>query len=248
MFSLGGLLGGAIGGALSQFKVSALTQNLSLGLIVLICGLGIHSSLLPAAADKHEYLHGKRMRKPLLFWGLGLLGVCATISEGTAGDWGGILARETFHASYFLSTVPFIAFSATMVIGRFSGDLLAEKYGAARLLIAGGILAGTGLSAGLLIGSIYSQIAGWFALGLGISVIIPLIYSAAGSIARNKYDGIIAPSEAVALVSGIAYFSFIAGPPTIGFLSELISLRWALLLPALLAFALSIGSRFAMAD
>jgi MFS family permease len=55
-----------------------------------------------------------------------------------------------------------------------------------------------------------------------------------------------APAEGMAMVSGIAYFGFLAGPPVIGFLADQISLRWAMLLPAFLALFIALGSYLAI--
>ena len=145
------------------------------------------------------------------------MGLASTINEGAAGDWGGILARETFNAAPFLAALPYVFFNISMVIGRFNGDRLAAKYGELKILFTGGLITGFGLTLGLLIGNIYGQIFGWFAIGTGMSVVIPMVFSLAATIARER--GPIAPSQAVAVASGISYFGFMAGPPFMGFIS-----------------------------
>ena len=130
-----------------------------------------------------------------------------------------------------------------MVIGRFMGDHLAMKYGTRRLLISSGFIGGIGLASGLLIGHPYGVIIGWFLLGLGVSTVIPLIFSAAGAIAIKDYQGQISSSGAVATVSGITYFGFVVGPPLMGFVADRITLRWAMLIPAALAIVLALGAR-----
>jgi MFS family permease len=129
-----------------------------------------------------------------------------------------------------------------MVIGRFNGDWIAHKFGNQRTLLAGGFIAGCGLTGGILIGHTLGVIAAWTIVGLGVSVTVPILFSAVGSIATKKYPGVIAPSEAVAMVSGVAYFGFIAGPPFMGFLADQISLRWAMLIPAAFYFVFAAGS------
>jgi len=96
----------------------------------------------------------------------------------------------------------------------------------------------------LLIGGIGGEIFGWVFLGMGMCIVIPMIYSEAGTIAIHKFSGTIAPSEAVATVSGISYFGFVVGPPIMGYISEAITLRWAMLVPAALGLALAAGSRY----
>ena len=118
-----------------------------------------------------------------------------------------------------------------------------EKFGTFKILFRAGLISGIGLSAGILIGNIYSQIIAWCAIGIGMSVVIPAVFSTGASIARERFAGQIAPSEGVAIVSGISYAGFLAGPPTIGYIAEAITLRWAMLVPAALAIFLAFGSQ-----
>ena len=179
---------------------------------------------------------------------MGLLGLAGSIGEGSAGDWGGVLARETFGASPFVSSLPYIAFSFTMVVGRFFGDQLATKFGAHRILKVGGAIGGLGLAAGLAIGGSFGVILGWFLFGTALSAVIPLLFSAAGSMANKRFAGTISPAEAVAMISGISYFGFVVGPPMMGFIADAITLRWAMLVPALLAITISANSRIFISE
>ena len=243
MFSLGGFAGGIIGGVLYQAKVSLQIQTLLISLFVLTVALTMKEFWLPASADIHERVGShKRAKRPTLFLLLGLIGMAEQIGEGASGDWGGVLSKNTFHASPFVSTLPFIVFSAAMVIGRFNGDRIAHSIGNQRTLLIGGTLAGVGLTSGILIGHTYGVIIAWAIVGLGVSVTIPILFSAAGSLATHKYPGVIAPSEGVAMVSGVAYFGFIVGPPLMGFIADQITLRWAMLIPAALYFIFAAGS------
>jgi MFS family permease len=142
-----------------------------------------------------------------------------------------------------MSALPYVFFSATMVIGRLSGDFLAHKFGVVKLLTWSGFIAGIGLTAGLFAGNIYGVIIGWFIFGIGISTVIPLMISATGALANEKYSGQVSAAEGVALVTGVAYFGFVVGPPLIGFISEIITLRWAMLLPAVLAIIFGLSAK-----
>lgn len=244
LFSVGALFGGLIGGLFAQFDISIRSQSLTLFAIFTCIAIVVKSLWLPAERDIHKAEHHGRTKKPAIFLFIGLLGMASAVNEGAAGDWGGILARDTFNASPFLATLPYILFNVGMVGGRFSGDFLMHKFGTFKILFRGGLISGIGLATGLLIGNIYGQIFAWFAIGAGISVVIPAVFSTSATIARERFAGRIAPSEAVAIVSGISYFGFLGAPPTIGFIAEVITLRWAMLIPAALAIFMAIGSRF----
>ena len=244
IFSVGALTGGFVGGVFAQLDYSIKNQCLTLSILFLILAISFRNKWLPAQIDIHEIEHKEKTKKPAIFLFVGLLGLASAVNEGAAGDWGGILARDTFNASPFLATMPYIVFNIGMIGGRFSGDYLMEKFGTYKILFRAGLITGFGLTVGILIGNIYSQIFAWFAIGAGMSVVIPAVFSAGANIARERFAGQIAPAQGVAVVSGIAYFGFMVAPPTIGYIAEAITLRWAMLIPAALAFFLAIGSRF----
>jgi fucose permease len=237
MFSVGTLIGGVLGGLFSQWEVTPMQQAMTLAGIYVIAALLIKPLFLPAEVDKHDFSTGARAKHPFIFWIFGLFGLFAAISE--------VLARDAFGATPFISTLPYIVFCTAMIIGRFSGDYLAHRFGASIIIATGGLISGTGLTAGLFIGGVPAIMVAWFLLGLGLSVVIPLMFSAAGTLASTKYAGIIAPSEAVAKVSGVSYFGFVIGPPLIGFIADVIELRWSLLLIAALAYLLIFASKYA---
>lgn len=243
MWSIGGLTGGAIGGLLANSNVSIRLHALVIGGFIFLIALLTRNWFLPAAADLHLIEEHKKRKTPRRFLVLGLLGLCGALGEGAASDWGGVLARETFQASALMSALPYVFFSATMVIGRLSGDFLAHKFGVVKLLTWSGFIAGIGLTAGLFAGNIYGVIIGWLLLGIGLSTVIPMMISATGTLANEKYSGQVSAAQGVALVTGVAYFGFVIGPPLIGYLSESMTLRWAMLLPAVLAIIFGLSAK-----
>ena len=243
-WSVGALLGAITGGVFAQLEVSEFIHALIVSAAVLALVISNNRRYLPGDEDKHIYEESvKRKKTPQLIYIMGLLGLAGSIGEGSAADWGGVLARETFGASQFVGTLPYIAYSFTMVVGRFYGDQLATKFGARRILKVGGLLGGAGLAGGLIVGGTTGVIVGWFLFGLALSTVIPLLFSAAGSMANKRFQGTISPAEAVAKISGISYFGFVVGPPLMGFLADVLTLRWAMLVPAVLAVIISASSR-----
>jgi len=247
MFSVGTLFGGILGGIFSQLSVTPLNQGYILALIYLLVLFFIRTLILPASVDQHPITKNKGERSPAIFWIFGIFGLFAALSEGAAGDWGGVLARDAFAATPFVSTLPYIVYTLAMVIGRLSGDFLAHKFGASQVIAAGGILSSVSLTLGLIVGGIPALMISWFLLGIGLSVVIPLMFSAAGTLASTKYQGVISPPQAIARVSGVSYFGFVIGPPVIGFLAEIFELRWALFFLVALCFSLIFASRYAKA-
>jgi MFS family permease len=242
-FSMGALAGGLLGGFFAQQKTTIMWQSAFIAMLIFLANFFVRNMFLSADLDKHAVEGKKKIKRPKIFIIVGLLGTCAAIGEGSAGDWGAILARDTFNATPFISTLPYICFSAAMVIGRLFGDRLATKYGPMNLIIGGGTIAGVGLGGGLLVGGIGGVVFGWFAAGIGLSIVVPMLFTQAGEIAKTRFEGQFAPSEGVAIVSGIAYFGFLVGPPILGFLGDAIGLRWALMVPAILALLMAFGAK-----
>jgi MFS family permease len=242
-FSMGALGGGLLGGFFAQQKTTIMWQSAFIAMLIFLANFFVRNMFLSADLDKHAVEGKKKIKRPKIFIIVGLLGTCAAIGEGSAGDWGAILARDTFDATPFISTLPYICFSAAMVIGRLFGDRLATKYGPMNLIIGGGTIAGVGLGGGLLVGGIGGVVFGWFAAGIGLSIVVPMLFTQAGEIAKTRFEGQFAPSEGVAIVSGIAYFGFLVGPPILGFLGDAIGLRWALMVPAILALLMAFGAK-----
>ena len=248
MFSVGMLGGAAFGGLSAQINAPLFGTLVVTSLLALAVSFYARTRLLPPVLDIHVVERHKREKFPKLLIAMGILGMAGSICEGASADWGTVLARDTFHASPFIATLPYIIFSIAMIIGRLTGDKLAERFGSARLITFSGLIAAFGLTTGLLIGHIYGAIIGWLCIGAGVSTVIPLLFSAAGTLAHNKYAGAISPSGAIALVSGVSYFGFVVGAPIIGHVADAISLRWAMLIPAGLALLLSISARQVLAD
>ena len=246
LWSVGGIAGGVIGGVSAGLGISLLQQAFAMSALVIVAILLARPLYLPGSADRHEVEHKekskRRTRYPIAFWILALVGLAAALGEGAASDWGAVLLHDEWNASPFIASLPYIAFQTTMVIGRFSSDALSMRFGRVRILQICGLVTAIGLTTGLLIGDVVGVLLGWLSLGLGVSVVVPMVFSAAGALALNRYSDTIVPAQAVAVISGVVYSAFLFGPPMMGFLADFVSLRWAMLLIAALGLGIYFGS------
>lgn len=171
-----------------------------------------------------------------------LLGICVfvvgtTLTEGAAADWSAIFMRDMFDAPAALIGFGYTLFALMITTGRFMGDRLKLRYGAANLGRVCGLI---GVAGGLVVvvsPSIPFALMGFAMLGFGASVGFPLAVTAAA-----EAPGI-SPARNVAVLTFIALTGFLAGPPVIGFISEAFNLRigLAVLVPALLTTATLAG-------
>jgi len=124
-----------------------------------------------------------------------------------------------------------------MAAGRFRGDRLVSLLGPGRLLGASGAVAACGLGGALLVGAPAAAVAGCGLVGLGISNVIPVLFSAAGQV-RGIQAG-----TALAAVATVGYLGLLAGPPLIGLTAHVTSLPVALGLVSALCAAIGVGGR-----
>jgi MFS family permease len=252
-WSMGTLASVAVGGVLAQLGVSVFWHFFGVSVLVLLALWLVRPWLLPASADLHPVTPKSEVKErsslrhlPFIFIALGLFGLFEQIGEGAAGDWGGILARDSYHKSHLLATTPYFLFAIAMVLGRLFGDRLATRFSSRYLLVANGSLIAIGLGFGMIINNIWGECFALLLLGLGGSTVIPLLFSAAGRAARNDARGTFKPSAALAFVTTIAYSGFLIGPPTVGYLADSISLHWALEVPAVLGALVAVGAWFVL--
>ena len=167
---------------------------------------------------------------------LAVLCLLVMVTEGAMADWGGLYLRNDLGAPQAVAALAFAFFTAGMTVGRLFGDAINARIGPVALLRYGALLTGIPLAAMLLVGAPAAALAGLFALGLGVSNGVPLMFSAAGRQTETP------SGPAMAAVSSMGSIGFLAGPPLIGFLADATSLPWALaslILGAVAVFALA---------
>jgi fucose permease len=173
-------------------------------------------------------------RGPLLL--LGVMTFLILLTEGAMADWSAVYLRHSLSVSPELAGAGYAMFSVTMAAGRLAGDRLVTAFGPAPLLRLGGLLAATGLGTALALHQPLAALVGFGCMGLGLSNIIPLLFSAAG-----RTPGV-SPSMAVAAVSTTGYGGFLAGPPLIGLVADWVGLPLALGLLAAFALLVAAGA------
>jgi MFS family permease len=159
---------------------------------------------------------------------LGIIAMCSLMCEGAMFDWSVIYFKKVVLAPAALVGVGFTAFMCTMAAGRFVADLFAGKFGLKRTLQLSGSLTVTGLLVAVIFPYFYTAIGGFLLVGAGVSSVVPMVYSAAG---KSKT---MLPGVALAAVSTIGFIGFLFGPPIIGFIAGLATLRGSFVFIALM--------------
>ena len=168
---------------------------------------------------------------------LGLIAFCSMICEGAMFDWSGIYFKKIIKAEGAWIGAGYTAFMCTMAAGRFIGDWVAMQFGFKRMLQVSGLTIATGLTIALLFPYLLPAMIGFFLVGLGVSSVVPLVYSNAG---RSKT---MSPGMALAAVSSVGFLGFLAGPPLIGIVAGMSSLRVSFIIIALMGLSVAIVAR-----
>ncbi len=150
---------------------------------------------------------------------LGVIGFCSMASEGAMFDWSGIYFKDVVKAPSSLVVLGYTSFMIMMAGGRFMADYLIARMGRKKLLQISGVMISAGLFTSVLFPYLIPCTLAFMLVGLGVSSIVPTVYSTAGSHSK------VPAGIALATVSSVSFLGFLMGPPLIGYISELAGLR-----------------------
>jgi hypothetical protein len=221
-FSFGGFAGAALGALAAALSIAPLPQLAFAALLFGIPGLLAIRPLL--REDEDADAHAPALTPRRLPSRLALLGVACffcLMAEGGSSDWSAKLVRDGLAGSAAFGAITYAVFSIMMASGRLIADPLWKRWGSVVLLRRSGALAAVGFAAGLAIGTVGSALVGFAALGLGLAGVVPTLFRA-GADQPGVPTG-----PALAAVSSLGYLGFLAGPPLIGGVAQLTSLRAA---------------------
>lgn len=228
----GGLVGATLGSLMASMKIAPATHFLMLaGPLAVV--LWMACSVLEAdAADVTGAVVEKKKfalpRGPLVL--LGLLGFFGSMAEGSIADWSGLFLKEHFGASDGLAPLALSAFSMMMLVSRMYGDRLKERFGAQRLVSIGALVGASGLFFAVLSPNAYVALAGFATAGVGLALVFPFVFSAAGA------QG----PAALAAVASMAYSGSLMGPPAIGAVAHFVGMQAAIAYLGGLAIVISL--------
>jgi MFS family permease len=241
MWSIGGLVGAVTAGLAARAGWDPLAQFTVAAIVLSAVAVIATRGLLPAEVDAVPIPAVRGDQRPraggIGGWGravllLGLIGFCSFLCEGTAADWSALYLRD-LGASPGAAAAGFAAFSLCMAAGRLVGDRLTVRLGPVRLVRDGSLVAAGGLGLGVVAGNELVAVVGFGLLGAGLAAVVPIAFSAAGNLGGPGGVGI-------ARVASIAYLGTLVGPPAVGFTAEVVSLRFALLIPVALCVLIAI--------
>jgi len=224
-FSLGGLAGAALGGFLVAFDPGSVLWMPAAIAMILVLGfapdLGRGERVVAPTQAPRVVLPGRAAL------GLCLVAFVCMMIEGATADWSAVYIASVNLGPVAPAAAGYAVFSLAMTCCRLWGDRLVGRLGPARVARIGGTAAVVGLAIAALLPG-WGAVVGFGLVGLGLANVVPVVFSAAGRLGSSAAVG-------VAMVATAGYAGFLAGPPIIGAVASLLSLRAGIVVLALLA-------------
>ncbi|MGW9452824.1 MFS transporter [Streptomyces sp. NPDC055632] len=235
MWSVGALIGSAAGTVAAHLGGDARIHHLIAALVLTALGLVFCQDVLDVRSTPEEEAPPRFALPPKSALVIGAIGFCAVFAEGASLDWSAVYLRDELGTSAGLAAASTTAFALTMAVARLVGDRVVDRFGAVRTVRAGGAVATLGGLMVVLAPHAAVALAGFGLIGLGVAVVVPLAFAAAGRSGPN-------PSQAIAGVATITYTSGLIAPSAIGGIADATSLVFSFGLVTLLAFGLVVGA------
>jgi len=236
MWSVGVLAGALIGSLAAREQVSPRVQFAAMAAVIAIGGVAATRWFVGASPAARAGVDAPRFVWPRgIILLIGLVGFAAIFVETAGNDWSAVFMRWVLHASQAQAALATSFFAGSMAAGRLGGDAVVRRIGPTLCVRVCGTVGTFGCLLVAISPSPAPALAGFMLIGFGVSVVIPLVFAAAGHSGAS-------PALSVAGVATVSYGAGLAAPGAIGGLADLSSLRVAFAAAALVACAIAVGA------
>ncbi|RSM71816.1 MFS transporter [Actinoplanes sp. ATCC 53533] len=172
----------------------------------------------------HRHPRGNSRRVVLI---CGALIFTAFLADSAVSTWSTIYLHDSLLAADSIAPLGYAAYQFTVLVSRLTGDHVVPRTGVAAAATAALLVCAVGCGLVVAVPSVAAAIAGFALTGLGVGVLVPLAFSAAGHAVPGNSD------EVIARVNLFNYGGALIGAVLLGLLSEPVGLRVAFLVPVL---------------
>ncbi|MFI8350696.1 MFS transporter [Streptomyces sp. NPDC085596] len=169
----------------------------------------------------------------------------AYIGDSTVSNWSAKYVKDVLGGSEQLATVPYNVYMVTTLLGRAVGDLGVRRFGAVAVVRLGALVAACGFAVVAVAPGAWTGMLGFTLLGVGLCVLVPQTFAAAGRLASEGPEGH-GPGgsdAAIARLNIFNYVGFLIGSPLVGALGDAWSYRGAMLVPMALVLVTTVYAR-----
>ncbi|WP_326629373.1 MULTISPECIES: MFS transporter [unclassified Streptomyces] len=233
-YSLGGIAGASMAWAGAHWDLTLLVSYLPAVVVLLPAAFIASRWYVEGKAEgdgpQGEVSSGVSVSFKLLM-PLCLVMSFAYIGDSTVSNWSAKYLQDVLGSSEQLSTVPYNVYMVTTLLGRAVGDFGVRRFGAVAVVRFGSVLAAAGFGVVAVASGAWIGMLGFTMLGLGLCVIVPQTFAAAGRMFPGASD------TAIARLNVFNYVGFLVGSPLVGALGDAWSYRGAMLVPMVLVLA-----------
>ncbi|MFD4743678.1 MFS transporter [Streptomyces virginiae] len=237
-YSLGGILGASAAWAGAHWELNLFVSYLPAVVVLLpLAFLGSRRYVDGPAGQGEGDGKGLGAGGFKLLLPLCLVMACAYIGDSTVANWSAKYLQDVLGSSEQMATVPYNVYMVTTLVGRAVGDLGVRRFGAAAVVRAGTLVAAGGFAVVAAAPGAWVGMLGFTLLGIGLCVIVPQTFAAAGRLFPGASD------TAVARLNIFNYVGFLIGSPLVGAVGDAWSYRGAMLLPMALVLVTLLQAR-----
>ncbi|WP_435847024.1 MFS transporter [Streptomyces eurythermus] len=233
MWSAGALTGSAAGTLAAHLGADARVHFALASVVLTVLGCTVCAWVLDVQPAEDEEPPPRFTLPPRSALLIGAVGFCAVFAEGATLDWSAVFLKDRLDSSAGLAASATTGSMLTMAVARIAGDAVVNRFGAVRTVRAGGVLAVLGGLLIVLARHPAAAMTGFALMGLGIAVVVPLCFAAAGHAGPN-------PSQAIAGVATVTYTSGLIAPSLIGGVAQATSLMVSFCVVTALACGLAL--------
>ncbi len=223
MWSVAGFFAASLGTYLIGKAVPVDFHFLLIGAITFSSSL-ICLQYLLRDSSRPQQKHSFFPKPDKAFLGLGIIAFCSMMCSGAMFDWSGVYFKKVVTNNPAFIGVGYTAFMVSMTAIRFVTDWLTQHVGFKKIIAWCGIFTTVGLLITVFFPYLWPATIGLLFVGAGVLPVVPLVFSAAG---KSK---VLSPPVAIAAVSSIGFIGLLIGPPVIGFIAGVTSLKISFLI------------------
>ncbi|MFF7274874.1 MFS transporter [Streptomyces griseorubiginosus] len=229
VFSLGGIVGASLAWVGAHWHLALFVSYLPVVAVLLpLCLVGSRWYVDGDGTPVEENAGGGEQIVFKLLLPLCLVMTFAYIGDSTVSNWSAKYLQDVLGSSEQLATVPYNVYMVTTLIGRAVGDFGVRRFGAVAVVRLGAVVAAGGFAVVAVAPGPWVGMLGFTLLGMGLCVLVPQTFAAAGRLFPGASDA------AVARLNVFNYVGFLVGSPLVGALGDAWSYRGAMLVPMVL--------------